>query len=419
MSIAQLTFVPSMRKLRPPVTLDYELLESATTLYEQGETLASIHKTLAHLFPGREIGDLRATPFSFVQGSSRVTVSVEGEWLSAKVPLALLPTGGTAIAALRFSLAQISASGQLYQPRLSGEELYLEYRDRLTRSHPAKLIEVLRRMPSEADDRDDWLIGQFAARPAARAEVQKLSPEELGIAHDFWVAHWTEIEELSKESQRKRSVFFLNDLTAYSIFRPRYVLPISGYLSVRMREAASVYNDGQEEPGKREASVSKFAREMRSVTREQLDESLGHAEYALSPVVEGKPATLAGYFGEVDYMNKVEGLRNSGKSFDAAFSLTTALYYLLARHVWSLPAEQAMVSLLAESAGKSWREATTMLFDRCREIAEKYGASEAEEADDEGEDEGAGEAADEEASDASEDAASDGAPSSAMGGGEQ
>jgi hypothetical protein len=95
------------------------------------------------------------------------------------VPLVRLPPTGNAVAALRYALTTISGSGQLYQPRLRGDELYLEFRDKLTRMHPAKVLEVLRRMPVEADRCDDWLVGLFGAEPLERAAIEPLTEDEL------------------------------------------------------------------------------------------------------------------------------------------------------------------------------------------------------------------------------------------------
>jgi hypothetical protein len=95
------------------------------------------------------------------------------------VPLVRLTPTGNAVAALRYALTTISGSGQLYQPRLRGDDLYLEFRDKLTRMHPAKVLEVLRRMPVEADRCDDWLVGQFGAQPLERAAIEPLTEDEL------------------------------------------------------------------------------------------------------------------------------------------------------------------------------------------------------------------------------------------------
>jgi hypothetical protein len=400
MSIGALSYVAPIRRIRPPVAPDFALLEEATSLFEGGHAVESIHKTLAHLFPGTTIPDLSREPLTFVQGSSRVTLRIKDDVLVASVPLVRLPEGGRAVAALRYVLGTIATTGQLYQPRLRGDEIHLEYADALHRSHPAKILEVLRAMPTEADDRDDWLAGEFGATPLDRADIRPLSPEELDVASRFWRAHWVEVEELCKDSQRKRSLFFLNDVTAWAIWRARFVLPLSGFLGVRLAEAANTWNDSNEDPTKRESALAKFAREMRDVRPEDLARSLGHAEYALSPLAEGTPPVIGRYFDGSDYIAKVDSLRTSGKSYDAAISLAVAFTYLAARYAWPTEVEHALTGALEAAAGKPWREAAQSLYEAAKALGERFGSADPEAAEggdegeedaedgDEGEDEG-------------------------------
>ena len=159
MAITSLTYEPPVRRSSTRPSLDYELLEAAVTLADEGRPLESLLKVFEHLLPGEKVPDLATSTFSFTQGSSKVTTRIENDDIVITVPLVKLPADGRGIAALRHVLTQISATGQLYQPRLSGDDIRLEFRDRLSRLHPAKVLEVLRAMPAEADENDDFLIG--------------------------------------------------------------------------------------------------------------------------------------------------------------------------------------------------------------------------------------------------------------------
>src|SRR6185369_2483355 len=133
-------------------------------------------------------------------------------------------------------------------------------------------------MPQEADQNDDWLIGQFNALPLDRADIAALGADEIGRAYQIWQAHWNEVDELLKECQRKRSYFFLNELTAFAVYRISCVLPIHGFLAARIREAMGTFNDTDEDPMKREASLGKCVKDMKAVTQEELGKHLGHVE---------------------------------------------------------------------------------------------------------------------------------------------
>lgn len=384
MSLSSFSFAPAVRRPGTFPALDYELLEAAYALAEEGKLHESIGKVLAHLFPKKPIPDLTREPFTFTQGSSRVSVQLEGEELAISVPLIRLPAGGGTVAALRFLLSRISGSGQLHQPRLRGDAVYLEFRDQVARLHPTKLLEALRRMPLEADSSDDWLIGQFSALPLDRALIDTLDAGELARAQAIWRAHWEEVEELLKESQRKRSLFFLNELTAYALYRLRYALPMCGFVSSRIDEAAGTFNDNDLDPLKREASLAKCARDMKAVSAEELGKSLGHAEYAISPLAEGKAEVFTSYFETGDYLKSIDKLRTTGKSLDAALALASTYTYLLGRFSWPAAMAAELEAGLTQVSGLPWRETASALYAHVEELLEKYG-------EDEDEDEGEGE----------------------------
>ena len=384
MGIQTLTYEPPVRRSVPCPVLDYELLDAANELAQQGESVLALRKVIEHLLPSSTIANLLNEPLVFTQGSSKVTIQIEGDDLAIRVPLIRLPEGGRAIAALRYVLTEIAGSGQLYQPRLVGDEIHIEYRDAISRLHPAKVLEVLRRMPEEADKSDDLLIGQFGALPLERASITPLDDAELERCEAIWTSHWDNLEELVKECQRKRSYFFLNELTAYAPNQILFTLPLSGYLAHRLSEFASTFNDCDEEPLKREASLLRCIKEMKAVSREDLQKSLGHASYAINPLSNGTSRVLRRHLAG-GYMETINGLRQSGNAFDAAFGLFGTYTYLLAQFSWPEVLEEAMKECLTKASGKSWKEAASILCAHAEGIIAKFADEEAE--DEETEDE--------------------------------
>ena len=397
MPITSLAYAPPVRRPTKAVQPDYERLDEALSLIDEGHAREAVHKVFAHLFPTATIGDLETQPFTFTQGSSRVTARIVGDQLELTVPLVRLPDGaeaGRAIAALRYVLTRISATGQLHQPRLRGEDLLLEFKDKLSRLHPAKLLEVLRKMPVEADSSDDWLVGQFGAKPLDREAIQPVNDAELERCVQVWQTHWNDVEELVKDSQRKRSLFFLNELTAYALSRIQFVIPLTGFLNARLVEAAATFNSTDEDPLKRETTLSKFAKEMKAISAAELRGNLGHAEYAISPLGEGTPALISSYFAAGDYLESVVKLGSTGKPMDATLALVGTYTYLLARFTWPPEVEAALKQGLELASGKPWREAASLLTQHAKELAEEFGGDEGggdDEDEDDGDDEDDGE----------------------------
>lgn len=378
MGITSLTYEPPVRRSERRERLDYGLLEAAVTAFDEGRHAESLAKTFEHLFPGATPPRLEAAPFSFAQGSSRVTAYLEGGDVVIAVPLARLPPGGKAVAALRYVLTKISCPGQLYQPRLRGDDLWLEFRDSLDRAHPSKIVEVLRRMPVEADNNDDWLIGQFGALPLDRADIAPLDDAEFARAEVLWRRHWADVEELVKECQRKGSVFFLNEVTAYALYLVRFALPLGGHVGTRLAESAAVFNDNQQDAHKREAALSKCARDMKAVPADELKKSLGHASYAISPLGDGTPKVLSGYLGAGNYRDSIEQFKRSGKSSEAALALVGTYTYLLACFAWPEAVESALKEGLAKASGEPWQRAANLLFDHARGVVDAFAGDDGE-----------------------------------------
>ncbi len=371
MSISSLTYAPPIRRDAVARTLDYHLLDAAADQHGDGAHLDAVHTVFRHLFPDGDAPDL-AQPFSFVQGSSRVTVRIDDGICFVSVPMVRLPAGGGGVAALRYLLQRINSTGQLYQARLRGDDVHLEFAERLSALHPQKLLEVLRRMPVEADQHDDWMVSQFGVTPLDRGAFVALDDDELGRAEAIWRAHWRDVDELVKEALRKRSPWFLNEVTSFAVSRIRFALPLAGSLLPRLLEAARTFNDSDVDARKRETTLAKFAKEMSAIDKDELGASLGHVEHALSPHSDGTPARLAGFFGPCHYLETIEKYRASGHSIDAALALTGTYYYLLATHAWPDEIRDQMKAGLAAASDKPWREAATLLVTHARALVEEF-----------------------------------------------
>ena len=381
MGITSLTYTPPIRRDAVGRELDYELLEQASELYAAGEQLEATRRVLRHLFPD-QAPDL-SQPFAFTQGSSRVTVRVDDGVCFVSVPLVRLPAGGGSVAALRYVLQSINGSGQLFQARLRGDDVVLEFADKLDGLHPHKLVEVLRRMPVEADRHDDWMERQFGATPLERAPIAPLDGGELERAAQIWALHWDEVDGLLKEALRKRSVWFLNEVTGYAVHRLRFALPLCGSVLPRLLEAAGTFNNADVDPRKRETTLAKLIKELQALPPDELGRSLGHVEHALSPHGDGTPDKLASLIGPGHYRETIEKYLATGYSLDAGLAMIGTYYYLLATHAWPAEVTAALKDGLAATSGKPWREAASLLLEHAAELVERFSGDDDEDDDDE------------------------------------
>lgn len=368
MPLVSITCPRAVRRPPKSAATDHDRFDRAVELFRAGEHLAAAEETIAFALGVDARPSLKEAPLTFEQGSARVTVKVDGDTFVVEVPLVRLTGAENPTAALRYLLSRVSGSGQLHQPRLSGDDVVLEFHDRLSRLHPVKVLEVLRRIPVEADNTDDWLIDQFGVAPYDRVDIEPLSAEEVLQAREIWAVHWRQIDELVKEAQRKRSMFFLNEVTAFAIHQVRYALPITGALFARVAESANVFNDTEEDPQKRETVLAKCIREMTALTPEELERNLGHARYAITPQSEGKPEVVVNCLANEEYMNSVQRLRTSGRHMEAAVAMIGSYTYMLARFSWPPSLDAELTGALESVSGRPFREAANTLWAHAKEL---------------------------------------------------
>ncbi len=352
---------------------DYDCRDEAVNLYEAGKHLAAVHQTLAYLLPGLAPYDLTEAPLCFVQGTARVRLRLEDGHLVISTALARLREGAPATAALRYALSRLSATGQLFQPRLRGGVLTLEFRDRLSLLHPLKLIEVLHRLPSESDHNDEWLTQRFEVDEADREPPTVLDEDEAARALAFWSAHWQAAEQLLLESRRRRSLRFLDAIGSWAVNQLRYALPLHGSVRASLNEAADEFTDKNESPDHRETALARCIRDMRRVDEQALRRCLGHARYAINPLQEGTPSLIGSMLGG-QRLQTSSGLRASGRYLEAALELIADYLYLLAEHSWPEVVDRHLQAALAEVSGKPWREVATLLSQHADQTCRQFGS---------------------------------------------
>jgi hypothetical protein len=353
---------------------DYARRDRAIEAFEAGQYLESVSETLRYLLPRLQLPDLSQQPLCFVQGSARVRLTIDNDVLRLSTALAALREDSQSTAALRYVLTRLSATGQLFQPRLRGSDLTLEFTDRLSLLHPAKLAEVLQRLPMESDSNDGWLQERFGLDPLDREPVAELDAEEMARALEIWNSHWAAVDELMVESRRRRSVRFLDALGSYAANQVRYTLPLFGSVRARLNESADDFTDKDENPNKRDSALAKAIKEMRQVGEAELRQCLGHAEFAMNPLYEGTPSLLTSMLGAGQRMQTTGELRATGRSLEAALELIADYLYLLAEHSWPAEVETALRTGLDLVSGKPWREAADVLWNHANQTARIFGS---------------------------------------------
>jgi hypothetical protein len=381
MSIHTLSFPPSLRRSRVPQPRDYARRDRAIALFDEGRPLEAVHETLLHLLPELATPDLASAPIEFDQGSARVRIAlVEGQ-VEVRAELAAITEDSNAVAALRYMLSRVAASGQLYQPRLRGQVLSLEYADPLALAHPQKLVEVLQRLPSEADQNDGWLGERFGLELSGRAQREALSEPDAAQAQLWWKQHWEDAAELLSELRRRRSVRLLNAIGSYLVDAVRAGLPLHGGLRAELQEYAERFGDSDLGPNERDAELAKCIRDMRAVDPARLLACLGHGRYALDPVTQGTSSLLGRILGDSQRRQAIGEMLAGGRALEAAMDLVADYHYLLAQFCWAAAIEAELQKGLADASGRGWSEMCETLLAHSSALCQSYASTAVADAD--------------------------------------
>lgn len=374
MPLASLHCPPPLRRRLPLTPRDHARRDRALELFDAERYAEAVRETLRYLLADAAAADFAGDEFHFVQGSARVHLHLDGDGLRIAATLATFTPAAQATAALRYFLTRLSATGQLFQPRLRDGTVTLEFSDRLALLHPLKLIEVLNKLPMEADRNDAWLTAQFGVDTPDRETPAPLEQAEFVQAQALWNAHWAAVDDLLSHSRRRRSLRFLGALAALAANWPRYALPLTGAVRARLHEAAEDFTDGDADPNKRESTLAKCVRDMRAVTEAELRASLGHARYAMQPLHEGSASLLSSMLGGGERMQGLDELHAQGHALEAATELISLYVYLLAHYAWPAEVDTALRAGLELASDKPWREAFTLLSDHAHATARAYGS---------------------------------------------
>ncbi len=379
--------LPAALTKRPAFEVpQYDLRDQAIARFEKGDFVGALQRTLKYINPRVGKVDLKRAPVRWTQGtaeveislltnaipSSQVAQSAEGPITSLQVQSSLLrcPTDRSNPAALRYFLKTLSNTGQLFQPRLHGDVMRLEFQEHLSLLHPQKLIEVMQKLPGIADSHDTWLQDELGTLAYDRAAIKKLSAKETARALSFWRTHWSEMDALLKESRRRRSIQFLDAIGRIALNHVSYVLPLFGSLRRELTQAADIYTDRDEKPRERENELARCIRSMQEVSEEKLLSCVGHLQFAISPFAAGSADVLRSALGSVNHMHQANELRLTGRTLEAGVGLVANYLYLLAYFVWPKPVEKNLRECMTAVSGKSWRVIADQLWQQAQGIAQ-------------------------------------------------
>lgn len=148
--------------------------------------------------------DGRKFSFEIVQGSKRVHGECDGDFITARVPLARMEKQSTAVMRRLLEL-----NYTLYYSRCAMDEqntLYMIFDTDVPSANPSKMYYGLRELATKADRQDDLLIADFTTNLVATdtEHIQQLPEHELDVKYKYFRQWITEtlakVESLNQDS---------------------------------------------------------------------------------------------------------------------------------------------------------------------------------------------------------------------------
>jgi hypothetical protein len=147
-----------------------------------------------------------AERFSFIitQGSKRIHGDCDGITISARAPLAVMETPGTAV--MRRLLDLNYALYYSHSALDGGTGLYMVFSADVPSANPSKLYYGLRELATKADRQDDLLLADFPSlKPMDTDHIKPIPVAELEIKYKYF-RKWTE-ETLNKVAEVNQDSF--------------------------------------------------------------------------------------------------------------------------------------------------------------------------------------------------------------------
>jgi hypothetical protein len=373
MAITSFTIARPVRLRTLVAPRDFELRDRAIAKFEAGDFLDAVLDTLKYVLPDTDVASLPTQALQISQGSARVHIELLDQQLRVYANLASFSDQSQTVAALRFFLSRLSGTGQMAQPRLHAQTVRLEYAEDISLLHPHKLIEVMYRLPVEADNHDAWLQEQFDLEMTDRHAPVALDDAQFAQAWRIWDTHWQQVDALMMESRRRRQLSVLDSLGSIALNHLVFSLPLFGPVRARLIECSDQFTSRDENASKRDAELAKCIKEMRLITPEKLRDCLAHAPYALNPQQEGTQALLSSILGGGSRMQKTSEHRAAGRGLEATLELLADFLYLLAHHSWPDDVDAALRAALETATDKPFREAADLLYQSANQISKTFG----------------------------------------------
>lgn len=221
--------------------------------------------------------------FTLIQGSKKVHGECDGETITARSPLAIMETPGTAV--MRRLLEMNYSLYYSHSAMDEGNILNMVFISEVNATNPSKLYYGLRELATKADRQDDMLLTDFSyLKPIDTDHIQKLPAQELETKYIYF-RKWIEetlakVSELNQDSFSGAIAYLLLDL----IYRIDFLIIPEAKLLSQLEKINAMYWEKKEEVAlvERNQMMKKGIKELLEISKEEFETSLYRSKSTFS-----------------------------------------------------------------------------------------------------------------------------------------
>lgn len=293
------------------------------------------------------------------QGSAVVIVDISPEVISIRAPFIKLPADKR-LPILRKCTELNFGTMVLPQITLEEDSLVMLYSMPVELCEPYKLYDVLRDIAVNADKYDDEFVNKFGAIRLMEPQVTNYPAAALSAIIETTQKIATEAMEYATYFESKRDQVLASDALFIGINRIKYYANPVGVASNKLNDAVDAFYGRTYDIGAKIKIMRTALESIKNLAPEEANDTY-NLSYQLIPTKGNASRSYLKDWIVRQYEDAASMYNKEHYSTATSYSLYT-LYIILAEFNIEDSSRQAIEGTLKQAAGKSWKEASTILM---------------------------------------------------------
>lgn len=349
----------------PEENINVENWHLAVEAYEKSQYRESIRYLFLYLDDRIQIPEKEDFAIKISHGSIVLEMKVEGDYFSLQAPFIRISQDATNLAILRQTTELNFTYLVLSQVIKKDDELYFQYRDKVSNCEPYKMYSLFEEICCGADYYDDIFITKYKAEFIQKPKLNHFTTEQKEEAYTKFQNILNEALENCQYLENKRYYASSCDLLATSLLRIDYIFAPQGILGSDLNEILEMMYEEDEPQNISQKARSKI-KKLLTIERKKFDSSLFYPKFFIPQKKRAELPLIQDYF-KSPYETSANTI-SSGAKMAASLSLLFAIYDIF--YKYRIPAEidRILTEALKKSDQKKWEEVSRILYNSIETI---------------------------------------------------